>query len=237
MDNRRILGVDAGSVTVSVVEIDGSGRIFRKEYRFHNGHPRETLEKILDDWNPLNCGVLAATRSASPLLFEPEIILDDHVAVMKAARHIHGRVGSLLSVGGEKFGLFSWSGEGEYRSFKGNTSCAAAPAVFWTSRPSASGSHPPPNWLNWPNQTSGKPENRHPMCGFRENRSHPCPAGRILPGGHCRRAVSRTGGKSPGCPSGWSSSCRAAGVLRRCLPQHRSGQAHCRPDRHHPCGG
>jgi hypothetical protein len=237
MDNRRILGVDAGSVTVSVVEIDGSGRIFRKEYRFHNGHPRETLEKILDDWNPLNCGVLAATRSASPLLFEPEIILDDHVAVMKAARHIHGRVGSLLSVGGEKFGLFSWSGEGEYRSFKGNTSCAAGTGGFWTSRPSASGSHPPPNWLNWPNQTSGKPRKSPPDVRFSRKPISPMPSRkdtpwRPLPTG-CVEDWREISWMSFWMvillPSRW---CSAA-----VSPATRSGQAHCRPDRHHPCGG
>jgi predicted CoA-substrate-specific enzyme activase len=49
---------------------------------------------------------------------------------MTAAKHLHGRIGSLLSIGGEKFGLFSWSGEGEYRSFKGNTSCAAGTGGF-----------------------------------------------------------------------------------------------------------
>ncbi len=36
----------------------------------------------------------------------------------------------ILIIGGEKFGLFSWSGEGEYRSFKGNTSCAAGTGGF-----------------------------------------------------------------------------------------------------------
>ena len=131
----RILGIDAGSVTVSIVETDSEGTPLRREYRFHNGHPREALLAVLTGWISADKGntgwdAVTATRTAAPLVESPDSITDDHVAVMTAARRLHGRIGSLLSVGGEKFGLFSWSGEGEYRSFKGNTSCAAGTGSF-----------------------------------------------------------------------------------------------------------
>jgi len=134
-DPVRILGIDAGSVAVSVVEIDDAGTVLRKEYRFHNGHPRVALQNILEEWLSSGSGFpgwtsLTASSSAAPFVLSPDLLVDDHVAVMTAAKHLHGRIGSLLSIGGEKFGLFSWSGEGEYRSFKGNTSCAAGTGGF-----------------------------------------------------------------------------------------------------------
>ncbi len=133
--SEHILGIDAGSVAVSLVETDAEGAILRKEYRFHNGHPRETLKEIIDGWSASESGFsgvtsVAATSSASRFVESPDFIADDHVAVMTAAKSLHGRIGSLLSIGGEKFGMFSWSGEGEYRSFKGNTSCAAGTGGF-----------------------------------------------------------------------------------------------------------
>ncbi|RKX97826.1 MAG: CoA activase [Spirochaetes bacterium] len=134
-DPMRILGIDAGSVAVSVVETDGDGVILREEYRFHNGHPRDALRTVIAEWSALEAGFsgwtsITASRSAAPYVLSPDLIADDHVAVMTAAKRLHGRIGSLLSIGGEKFGLFSWSGEGEYRSFKGNTSCAAGTGGF-----------------------------------------------------------------------------------------------------------
>ena len=55
-DPMRILGIDAGSVAVSVVETDGDGVILREEYRFHNGHPRDALRTVIAEWSALEAG-------------------------------------------------------------------------------------------------------------------------------------------------------------------------------------
>ena len=127
------LGIDAGSVSVSVVEIDSEGTLLRHSYRFHDGRPRETLTSILNEFaseNGNRWARIAVTRSAASLVREPSLILDDNVAAISAARRRYGRIGSLLIVGGERFGLFSFSGDGSYESFKGNSSCAAGTGGF-----------------------------------------------------------------------------------------------------------
>ena len=46
---------------------------------------------------------------------------DNRIAIIDAARGLHGKVGSLLIVGGEKFGLIRFDENGQYTGSKANT--------------------------------------------------------------------------------------------------------------------
>jgi activator of 2-hydroxyglutaryl-CoA dehydratase len=54
----------------------------------------------------------------------------DRVAVMKASNFLHDKIGSILVVGGEKFGLIRLDERGNYLGFKSNTGCAAGTGSF-----------------------------------------------------------------------------------------------------------
>jgi len=125
----NLLGVDVGSVSVSVAEIDGNLEIVHSVYAFHKGEPRRCLDDLLKEFDLSSIGGIACASSTPPLV-NSEGTYDDLVCLMTACRHLHGKVGSILVVGGEKFGLIRFDPQGNYLSYRGNTSCAAGTGSF-----------------------------------------------------------------------------------------------------------
>ena len=125
----NILGVDVGSVSVSLAEITPDKKIIRTDYRFHHGHIRETLTQALERFHLEDiCGI--AVTSSTPSIIKANGRYDNRIAVMNACRFFHGRVNGILMVGGERFGLLRFDDEGNYSKFKANTSCAAGTGSF-----------------------------------------------------------------------------------------------------------
>ena len=104
-----ILGVDIGSITISLVEMSEKGEIIRIHYSFHNGDILNTLLSTL---------ARVPYRSIKG------------IASITAAKKNHPEVGSILAVGGEKFTLITFDHEGNYQNLKTNTSCAAGTGSF-----------------------------------------------------------------------------------------------------------
>ena len=103
--NSNIIGIDIGSVSISLVAINSVNReIVRTVYEFHHGAIRETLKSLLNDFNLSEvCGT--AVTFSSPSLLKIDGRYDNRVAVITAARHFHSKIGTILMAGGEKFGL------------------------------------------------------------------------------------------------------------------------------------
>jgi predicted CoA-substrate-specific enzyme activase len=124
-----VLGLDIGSVAVSVVEMSLEGEMLRTCYAFHHGDIYKTLCSLLEGLEfPLLRGT--ACTSTSPHILNGAFRCDSRIACIIAAKHNHQQVGSLLSVGGEKFSLITFDTEGNYRNLKTNTSCAAGTGSF-----------------------------------------------------------------------------------------------------------
>lgn len=125
----NILGIDIGSVSVSVVEMAPDKSIAGTYYRFHHGNMTETLRRILDrlDLHGI-CGI--AATSSTPDILRLTRRYDNRVAIINACRLFHGPVDAILLVGGEKFGLIRFDEKGNYLNFKANTSCAAGTGSF-----------------------------------------------------------------------------------------------------------
>ncbi|MFH1437668.1 MAG: hypothetical protein ABIJ56_18320 [Pseudomonadota bacterium] len=102
----HILGIDIGSVSVSVAELGPRGAVKASAYRFHHGNITETLEQILAGFNLGRIGAVAATTS-TPAVVNSQRRYDNQLSVIKAARHFHEKVGSILLVGGENSGSSS----------------------------------------------------------------------------------------------------------------------------------
>jgi predicted CoA-substrate-specific enzyme activase len=128
-DPCHILGIDVGSVSLSVAEINLKKEILKTDYRFHHGDVRGALREALKGFDLREIRRVAATTS-TPSILKTSRRYDNRVAIMEAARHFHQKIGSILIVGGEAFGLIGFDGNGRYRSFRTNTSCAAGTGSF-----------------------------------------------------------------------------------------------------------
>jgi activator of 2-hydroxyglutaryl-CoA dehydratase len=128
-EKNRILGIDIGSISISIVEMTPGKEITCSAYEFHNGRIPETLERMLSGFGLASVRGIAAT-SATPDILRNAEICDMRVSFITAAKHFHAGAGSILIVGGEKFGLVLFDENGEYRNYRSNTSCAAGTGSF-----------------------------------------------------------------------------------------------------------
>jgi predicted CoA-substrate-specific enzyme activase len=125
-----ILGIDIGSVSLSIVQMDPDGNIQRQFYKFHKGNIRGTFsdaEKIFDLGN---IKAVACTSSTACLNNKHVHNYNTQVAIIAAVRHFCGDAASVLHIGAEKFMLIKFDADGNYQSTKINTSCAAGTGSF-----------------------------------------------------------------------------------------------------------
>ncbi len=127
--NSNILGIDIGSVSISVAEINSHREIVKTAYKFHHGNITENLRKIVNEFDLSGiCGI--ASTSSTPSILKVSKQYDNRVSIITACRHFYDKVGSILIVGGEKFGLICFDEDGHYLNYKANTSCAAGTGSF-----------------------------------------------------------------------------------------------------------
>ncbi len=130
MKNRkRLLGIDIGSVSISMVETDYDRKIISSHYIQHYGKIRDNLLSLFNEIDINNIGGIACTSSTPPIL-KNAFRYDNQVTVIEAVKHYCGRVGSILIVGAEKFGLILFNSDGTYRKLRTNSSCAAGTGSF-----------------------------------------------------------------------------------------------------------
>jgi predicted CoA-substrate-specific enzyme activase len=123
------LGVDIGSVSVSLALVDQDGNILRIAYGPHAGRVRDTLEKHLAALGPLRIAAGGCTPAACRLLRGMRPV-DSQVALIAAAGRLFPGARSLLHVGGEKFTLIRLSDHGQYLGSRSNPSCASGTGSF-----------------------------------------------------------------------------------------------------------
>lgn len=126
---KRILGIDAGSVTVSLVELDHKGKLLKETYIPHFGKPASCLYDILSKTD-LSGIVGVARTSSAPDLIKGTKTYDSRIAMIAGAKSRCPSARSILHVGGEKFSLIRFDQDGNYQSLRSNTSCAAGTGGF-----------------------------------------------------------------------------------------------------------
>ncbi|MGM0451708.1 MAG: acyl-CoA dehydratase activase [Thermodesulfobacteriota bacterium] len=124
-----IVGIDIGSVTVAMVTLAPDKTVVDRAYAFHGGKISETFTDMLSQFDLSAVTAVAATES-TPSVVCADARFDNPIAIIAAVRHCHGRVGSVLNVGGEQFGLLLFDRENNYRGYRTNTSCAAGTGSF-----------------------------------------------------------------------------------------------------------
>lgn len=125
----NIVGIDIGSVALSLVLMDEKGTVINSSYQFHHGAISETLRLMLGNVDIKGVGGMAMTLSG------PEILrnisrYDTQIAIIAAVKQYHREVGSILFVGGENFGLITFDERGDYERYRSNSSCAAGTGSF-----------------------------------------------------------------------------------------------------------
>jgi predicted CoA-substrate-specific enzyme activase len=124
-----MLGIDIGSVSISLALVGADGTILRGAYRFHQGKLKETLSSMVAETVPP--GLIRAVTTASGRGLIPSLAaFDFQVCLISAAQRLFPRAGSILFVGGEKFGLIRLDGDGKYLGTRMNSSCAAGTGSF-----------------------------------------------------------------------------------------------------------
>ncbi|MFH1152558.1 MAG: acyl-CoA dehydratase activase [Pseudomonadota bacterium] len=126
---QTFLGIDVGSVAVSIVELTPDMSIINAVSTLHHGDIRSGLAAALKNTDLTKISLIAAT-SATPATIVRDLDIDDQVAIIKAGKHLHPDMRSLINVGGEKFSLSLFDLTGSYIGAKNNTSCAAGTGSF-----------------------------------------------------------------------------------------------------------
>ncbi len=129
MNNETLLGIDIGSVTLSVVQMDLSGQVLKTAYLFHQGQIRQCLRSAGEQFDLSTVAGIAAC--AAPC-FNPEMVrlFNPQVALISAAKLLCGEARSMLLVGAEKFMLVKFDEQGIFESVRSNSSCAAGTGSF-----------------------------------------------------------------------------------------------------------
>ena len=125
-----IAGIDVGSVSVSIAVIDRQKQLRHKAAAFHNGDVKSCLTALLSH-EAFDRVAYAAVTDATPAFVFSHERVDDQVAIIRAAKALHKNdFDALLHVGGEKFSLSLFDGQGNYIGARHNTSCAAGTGSF-----------------------------------------------------------------------------------------------------------
>ena len=128
-ENYSVVGLDIGSVTVSLVRMNPQGELVAQAGAVHNGEVRECVLRLLREAAEEGPFYLAATGVALKGL-AAELQVNPQVALIRGARELLPGVRTILYVGGEKFGSLVFDESGNYRHAKGNTGCAAGTGSF-----------------------------------------------------------------------------------------------------------
>lgn len=127
--NQSILGIDAGSVSLSAVVIDDEGHIKQKFTKAHEGNIKEALTCLEDELDLDSVSAVALTGRQGTRIRHTRYV-DSRMACIRSALQRYPEACSILLVGGEQFSLIRFNREGGYDSVRTNTSCAAGTGSF-----------------------------------------------------------------------------------------------------------
>ncbi len=128
-DLSGILGIDIGSVCVSMALVSDNGSVVHHQVQPHQGNVISCLETLLDMVPKKQASYIALTDPAANFL-KCHRSYDPLVTTIRAARQFHETFTHILSIGGEKFSLSAFDNDMAYAGTRFNTSCAAGTGSF-----------------------------------------------------------------------------------------------------------
>ena len=129
MATKYILGIDIGSVSISLALITPDRRIVQTGYGFHHGDIPGCLNTLLSDVDMASIAGVAATDGTPDLIFSDQRY-DHQISLIRVVKAFHPEAAGILTVGGEKFKRIRFDDNGEYAGSRTNTACAAGTGSF-----------------------------------------------------------------------------------------------------------
>jgi predicted CoA-substrate-specific enzyme activase len=131
----KLIGLDAGSVSVKIIVLDEKGRRVEGRYRKHFGHPLRAAYELLSaeaggPSNEKDCFISITGSSgkliASALGVEP---VNEIVAQSYSIKRLHPEIKTIIELGGEDSKLIALN-DGGIEDFSMNSVCAAGTGSF-----------------------------------------------------------------------------------------------------------
>ncbi len=98
MSGTNILGIDIGSISISLIEMTLEREIVSRDYAFHEGHVREKMKSMLEKLDLSKISSVAVT-SSSPRIFTRGEVFDSHQSgkgdTRENRRAAHSRSGKI----------------------------------------------------------------------------------------------------------------------------------------------
>jgi activator of 2-hydroxyglutaryl-CoA dehydratase len=126
---QHYLGIDIGSVSLSLVLIDENKHILHHEYLFHYGNIASLLAERLAALD-LSHVVQISHNHRSGDFFYDGLSINDPLAGIEGILYQQPHTGSAFAIGGETFGLILFDENYKYRKYISNSSCAAGTGAF-----------------------------------------------------------------------------------------------------------
>lgn len=124
-----VLGIDVGSVSISVVCLNRKGSLVHEAYALHHGDVRKTMEILLKEIDTKQVAGVAVPSGKTR--FRHHVKEFDHqVALIHAVTENAPGTRSVLHVGAERFYLIALDRNGGYMHTRHSSSCAAGTGSF-----------------------------------------------------------------------------------------------------------
>ena len=124
-----ILGIDVGSVSISVVCMNMKGELVEDSYSLHHGSIRTALDKVLESFRDSN--IVGIATPTGKVQFKDSIhVFDQQVSIIEGGNYLELNARSIIHVGAEKFFLIELNSEGNYMQTSHSSSCAAGTGSF-----------------------------------------------------------------------------------------------------------
>ena len=133
----RALGLCIGASTISAARLEASNsdkpRVIRHLFRFHQGNPRQTLQAVLDEFNPAPSERITVTgrkfRDSVNLssISEPEAVEQAYAFVKKDGIQCP----AIISAGGETFMVYVLNRSGMISNVLTDSKCASGTGEFF----------------------------------------------------------------------------------------------------------
>ncbi|GHV18467.1 hypothetical protein AGMMS49959_00290 [Planctomycetales bacterium] len=124
------LGIDVGSIGLSLTLIDDEARILRQEYARHHGAPATCLQETLKKFDLAAITGVVRTGSGGENLPVGGVYIDSIVAGVEGAKQLVPAVRNIIYIGGGSFSLTQLDEHGKYHSSRINSACASGTGAF-----------------------------------------------------------------------------------------------------------
>ena len=128
-NEKYYLGIDIGSVSISLVLINQKKQIIQSDYHIHKGNISSALIKQLEKIDLSKVHQIGYNHKSADF-FNQGFSINEQVALIKGVQYEREKIGSILAIGGETFGLILFDSDHQYKKYIANSSCAAGTGAF-----------------------------------------------------------------------------------------------------------